>query len=75
VGTVCVVIVRLDRKKANVTVYQEISALQKVRVKKIHGVEFSWYGPSTKILTHGENMEEYGRDWCIRGCHIYHEIW
>ena len=20
-------------------------------------------------------MEEYGRDWCIRGCHVYHEIW
>ena len=26
-------------------------------------------------LTRGENMEEYGRDWCIRGCHVYHEIW
>ena len=27
-------------------------------------------------LTHGENMEEeYGRDWSIRGCHVYHEIW
>jgi len=28
-------------------------------------------------LTRGENVEEYGhgRDWCIRGCHVYHEIW
>ena len=26
-------------------------------------------------LTHGENVEEYGRDWCICGCHVYHEIW
>ena len=21
-------------------------------------------------LTRGENVEEYGRDWCIRGCHV-----
>jgi len=20
-------------------------------------------------------VEEYGRDWCIRGCHVYHKIW
>ena len=20
-------------------------------------------------------MEEYGRDWYIHGCHVYHEIW
>jgi len=20
-------------------------------------------------------VEEYGRDWFIRGCHVYHEIW
>jgi len=26
-------------------------------------------------LTRGEKVEEYGRDWCIRGCHVYHEIW
>ena len=26
-------------------------------------------------LTRGENVEEYGRDWCIGGCHVYHEIW
>ena len=25
-------------------------------------------------LTRGENVEEYGRGWCIRGCHVYHEI-
>ena len=25
-------------------------------------------------LTRGENVEEYGRDWCIRGCHVYLEI-
>ena len=23
----------------------------------------------------GGNVEEYGRDWCIRSCHVYHEIW
>ena len=28
-----------------------------------------------KNLTCGENMEEYGRDWCICGCHVYHETW
>ena len=28
-----------------------------------------------ETLTCGENVEEYGRDWCIRGCHVYHEIW
>jgi len=21
------------------------------------------------------NVEEYGRDWCIRGCHAYRETW
>ena len=21
------------------------------------------------------NMEEFGRDWCICGYHVYHEIW
>jgi len=21
------------------------------------------------------NVEEYGRDWCIHGCHIHHETW
>ena len=26
-------------------------------------------------LTRGENVEEYGRDWCIHGCHVYHVIW
>jgi len=26
-------------------------------------------------LTRGENVEEYERDWCIRDCHVYHEIW
>ena len=26
-------------------------------------------------LTLGENVEEYGRDWCIYGCHVYHVIW
>jgi len=26
-------------------------------------------------ITRGENVEEYGGDWCIRGCHVYHEIW
>jgi len=35
-------------------------------MKKFHEVKFSHYGPSAKI-TRGENMEEYGRDWCIRG--------
>jgi len=24
-------------------------------------------------LTCGENVEEYGRDWCIGGCHVDHE--
>ena len=28
-----------------------------------------------ETLTCGENVEEYGRDWCIRGCYVYHEIW
>ena len=28
-----------------------------------------------ETLTCGENVEEYGRDWCIRGCHVNHEIW
>jgi len=22
-----------------------------------------------------KSMEEYGRDWCICGCHVYHEMW
>jgi len=26
-------------------------------------------------LTRGEIVEENGRDRCIRGCHVYHEIW
>jgi len=26
-------------------------------------------------LTRGENVEEYGRDWCIHGYHVYHENW
>jgi len=26
-------------------------------------------------LTCGENMEEYGRDWCICSYHVYLEIW
>jgi len=43
--------------------------------KKFHGVKFSCYEPSTIILTRGENVEEYGRDRCICGCHVYHEIW
>jgi len=23
----------------------------------------------------GEEMEEYGRDWCVHGYHVYCEIW
>jgi len=26
-------------------------------------------------LTRGEKVEEYERDWCVRGYHVYHEIW
>ena len=37
--------------------------------------KISRYGPSHENLMRGENVEEYGRDWCIHGCHVYHEIW
>ena len=36
---------------------------------------------NVEILTRGKyvelepEVEEYGRDWCIRGCHVYHEVW
>ena len=36
---------------------------------------------NVEILRRGKNVEleleveEYGRDWCIRGCHVYHEVW
>ena len=43
--------------------------------EKIYRVKFSRYGPSTKIFNTWINVGEYGRDWCIRGCHICHETW
>ena len=49
------------------------------RVLNFRCVEFSLSGPSTKIK-HFEkkftrNMEEYGRALCVRGYHVYCELW
>jgi len=49
-----------------------------------HYKRFAWKISWSKIftlwafqenLTHGENVEEPGRDRCLCGCHVYHETW
>ena len=32
-------------------------------------------GSSRKFIVHEDKMDEYGRALCVRGYHVYREIW
>ena len=56
-------------KKFRVTIFRELH----FRFRGIH--ENLSQGSSRKCIVHEDKMDEYGRALCVRGYHVYREIW
>ena len=46
-----------------------------IRVTIFRELNFRFRGDPRKFIVHEDKMDEYGRALCVRGYHVYREIW